>query len=168
MNYSLELSPKLPDLTVLSTHSGEPKCHGLLSSDFAEPMAKIRVLLADDHEAILARVSRLLGEEFEIVSTVGNGRDAVIEANRLRPDILIMDISMPILNGLEAVSQLRSCNSATKIVILTVHVDPEFVTAAFNLGASGYVVKEQVATDLVPAIQVCLNGGQFLSRSTQR
>jgi DNA-binding NarL/FixJ family response regulator len=159
---------KLPNVTVLTAGLQEPKCLRRLSSDLVERMAKIRVLLADDHEAILAKVRALLGDDFDIVNAVSNGRDAVMEAQRLRPDILIIDISMPVLNGLEAVSQLRSFSSETKVVILTVHEDPEFVSAALHLGASGYVVKEQIATDLVPAIHECLQGGNYISKSIQR
>lgn len=130
-------------------------------------MRKVRVLLADDHEALLAKVRGVLGEDFEIVSAVNNGQDAVTEVIRLRPDVLVIDISMPFLNGLEAVSQLRFSSIATKIVILTVHADPEIVSAALHLGASGYVVKEQIATDLVPAIHECLQGGRYISSSIQ-
>jgi DNA-binding NarL/FixJ family response regulator len=159
---------KLRNVTVLTAKRQEPKFVGKVSSDLVEPMAKIRVLLADDHEAILARVRALLGDDFEIVNAVSNGSDAVREVHRLRPDILIIDISMPVLNGLEAVSQLRSSSSETKVVILTVHEDPEFVSTALHLGASGYVVKEQIATDLVPAIHECLQGGSYISKSIQR
>lgn len=137
-------------------------------ADAGERMSKIRVLLADDQEAVLVKVKGLLAEDFDIVNSVSNGRDAVNEVIRLRPDILIIDISMPVLNGLEAVSQLRSYNSGTKIVILTVHEDPEIVSAALDLGASGYVVKEQFDTDLIPAIHECLRGGRYVSESIHR
>lgn len=159
---------KLPNVTVLSSELQEPKLLRRLSSNLVERMTKIRVLLADDHEAILAKVRALLGDDFEIVNAVSNGRDAVNEVQRLRPDILIIDISMPVLNGLDAVSQLRSFSSETKVVMLTVHEDPEFVSAALHVGASGYVVKEQIATDLVPAIHECLQGGSYISKSIQR
>lgn len=164
-NHPPDSAAKLPNVTVLSTQPHEPKCLSPLSSDFAEHMTKIRVLLADDHEAILAKVRALLGEEFDVVNAVKNGQDAVDEVKRLTPDVLIIDISMPVLNGLEAVSQLQSSNSSTKIIILTVHEDPEIVSAAIHLGASAYVVKEQIARDLIPAIHECLKGGQFISVS---
>lgn len=159
---------KLRNVTVLTRQPQEPEYVRRLSSDLVGRMAKIRVLLADDHELILARVKALLGDDFEIVNAVSNGRDAVREVQRLRPDILIIDISMPVLNGLDAVSELRSSSSETKVVILTVHEDPEFVSTALHLGASGYVVKEQIATDLVPAIQACVQGGSYISKSIQR
>ena len=128
-------------------------------------MAKIRVLLADDHETILARVRSVLSNEFEIVGTVTNGRDAVKEVRRLDPDVLVIDISMPVLDGLQAVSELQSTNRRTKVVFLTVHEDPDFVTAALSAGASGYVTKSHLTTDLVPAIREALEGHNYVSQS---
>ena len=131
-------------------------------------MAKVRVLLADDHEAILARVRALLCEEFDIVATVNNGRDAVTEVGRLDPDVLVTDISMPILDGLQAASRLRSTESRTKIVFLTVHEDQDFVSAALSSGATGYVTKSHLSTDLIPAIREVLQGQTFVSELTPR
>ena len=128
------------------------------------PMGKIRVLLADDNETILARVRTVLGEEFDIVGAVNNGQDAIAEVLRLDPDVLLMDVCMPILDGLQAASRLRS-NLRTKIVFLSVHKDPDFVDAAFAVGASGYVAKSDVTSDLVPAIQEVLKGQIYLSKS---
>jgi DNA-binding NarL/FixJ family response regulator len=129
-------------------------------------MRKIRILLADDHQTILERVCALLGEDFEIVGTVNNGRDAVADTLRLNPDVLVIDISMPLLNGLQAVKQiLRSEKQETKVVFLTVHTDQDFVTAALGAGASAYVTKADVATDLVPAIQEALAGRIYISNS---
>jgi len=128
-------------------------------------MGKIRVLLADDHETMLARVRKILSADFEVVSTVSNGRDAVTEVERLDPDVLVIDISMPILDGLQAVARLRTKKCRTKIVFLTVHEDLDFVDAAFSAGASGYVTKSHVTTDLVPAIREALEGRTFVSQS---
>lgn len=128
-------------------------------------MSKIRILLADDHQTILERVCGLLGEDFEIVGTENNGRDAVVATLRLNPDVLVIDISMPVLNGLQAVRQLRSAKQDTKVVILTVHTDQDFVTAALSAGASGYVTKADVATDLIPAIHEALAGRIYISNS---
>jgi DNA-binding NarL/FixJ family response regulator len=128
-------------------------------------MRKIRVLLADDHESILAQVRLTLGEDFYVVGAVDNGRDAVDEVRRLDPDVLVIDISMPVLDGLQAVSQLRLINHRIKVVFLTVHEDQEFVAAAFSAGASGYVTKADVTTDLVPAIHEALEGRTFISQS---
>lgn len=128
-------------------------------------MAKIRVLLADDHDSIVEQVRLTLGENFDIVGAVDNGQDAIAEVGRLNPDVLVIDISMPILNGLRAVSQRRSTNSRTKVVFLTVHQDQDFVAAAFSAGASGYVTKADVTTDLVPVIQEVLQGRTYISQS---
>jgi DNA-binding NarL/FixJ family response regulator len=128
-------------------------------------MGKLRVLLADDHETILARERSVLGEDFEIVGAVTNGRDAVEEVRRLDPDVLVIDISMPILDGLQAVSRLRQDNRRTKFVFLTVHEDQDFVDAAFAAGASGYVTKSHITSDLVPAIREALSGHTYISKS---
>lgn len=128
-------------------------------------MAKIRVLLADDHDSIVEQVRLTLGGDVDIVGVVDNGQDAIAEVGRLNPDVLVIDISMPILNGLRAVSQRRSTNSRTKVVFLTVHQDQDFVAAAFSAGASGYVTKADVTTDLVPVIQEVLQGRTYISQS---
>ena len=126
-------------------------------------MGKIRVLLADDHETILAKVRVVLGDEFDIVGAVSNGHDAIIEAQRLDPDVLVIDIAMPVLNGLQAASRLLSCRVRTKIVFLTVHEDQDYVDAAFDAGASAYVTKSRLTTDLVPAIREAWHGGTYVS-----
>lgn len=128
-------------------------------------MGKFRVLLADDHQAILARVRTLLGEEFDIVGAVKNGRDALVEVRRLEPDVLVLDISMPGLDGIQTANEIHSSRGRTRIVFLTVHEDPDFVAAAFSAGASAYVVKADVTTDLVPAIRAALQGRKYISQS---
>jgi DNA-binding NarL/FixJ family response regulator len=128
-------------------------------------MGKIRVLLADDHEAVRERVRGLLGEDFEVVGAVGDGREAVIAALRLDPDVLVIDISMPVLNGLQATQQLRAANQGTKIIFLTIHEDQDFVAAALSAGASGYVAKTDVTTDLIPAIRDAVEGRIYVSKS---
>jgi DNA-binding NarL/FixJ family response regulator len=131
-----------------------------------EPMKKIRVLLADDSETIQARIRTVLGEEFDIVGSVENGLDAIAEVRRLDPDVLLIDISMPILDGLQAVARL--CPGVrTKVVFLTVHEDQDFVDAAFAVGASAYVSKSDVTADLVPAILEVLEGHKYISKSIQ-
>jgi DNA-binding NarL/FixJ family response regulator len=129
-------------------------------------MGKMRVLLADDHETVLARVREILGEDFNVVGAVNNGRDAVAEVQRLDPDVLVIDISMPLLNGLQTVSQLRSTDHRSKVVFLTVHEDQDYVDAALSAGASGYVTKARVETDLIPAICEVLEGRTYISQST--
>ena len=129
-----------------------------------EAAAMPRVLLADDHESLLVEVSELL-REFDIVGAVHNGRDAVAEVQRLDPDVLVIDISMPLLNGLQAASQLQSMHCRTKVVFLTIHEDKDFAAAAFSVGASGYVVKSRMSSDLVPAIREVLQGHRYISQS---
>jgi len=123
------------------------------------------VLLAEDHEAILVQVRTVLDEEFDIVGTANNGRDALGEVRRLDPDVLVLDISMPIVNGLQTARELKSAQSRTKVIFLTVHEDPDFVAAAFSAGASAYVVKSDVTTDLVPAIRNALEGRKYISQA---
>jgi DNA-binding NarL/FixJ family response regulator len=122
------------------------------------------VLLADDHEAILTRVRALLDRDFDVVGAVSNGQDAVMEVQRLDPDVLVIDISMPILDGFQVVSQLGS-DRRTKVVFLTLHEDRDFVAAAFSVGASAYVIKSDATTDLVPAIREALEGRRYVSQS---
>lgn len=126
---------------------------------------KIRVIIADDHDAILEQVRLELGQDFDIVGSFGNGRDAVEAVLRLHPDVLVTDISMPILDGLQAARQLRKSNCGTKIVFLTIHADPDFVAAALSTGAFGYVTKPHLSTDLIPAIREALEGHVFVSRT---
>jgi DNA-binding NarL/FixJ family response regulator len=126
-------------------------------------MSKVRVLLADDHESILAKIRGVLAQDFEVVAAVSDGREAVQQAQLLKPDVLVMDISMPVLDGLQAASLLRRNHNQAKIVFLTVHEDDDFVDTAFAAGASGYVVKAQLATDLVPAIHKALEGQRYVS-----
>jgi DNA-binding NarL/FixJ family response regulator len=117
-----------------------------------------RVLIADDHPSVLARVSELVVSEFDVVAAVTNGQAALDAAAALQPDVLILDISMPILSGLEAAARLVGRGNAPPIVFLTVHEDAEFVDAARSVGARGYVLKRSITTDLLPAIRRVLDG----------
>ena len=128
-------------------------------------MGKIRVLLADDHETVLARIRSLLCKDFEVVGIADNGRDAVAEVRRLDPDVLVIDISMPVMDGLQAASQLHRRSCRTKVVFLTVHEDRDYVDAALAVGASGYVTKSHVTSDLVPAIREAIDGHTYVSKS---
>src|SRR5262245_29202789 len=104
-------------------------------------MARFKVVIADDHASLLARIAGILETEYDVVAAVSNGLSAVNATSVLHPDVVILDISMPILNGLDAAAQLADGGSASKIILLSVHEDPEFVDAARNAGAHGYVVK---------------------------
>lgn len=113
-------------------------------------------------------VEGLLESDFEIVGSVSDG-EALVEASlTLRPDVIITDISMPVLNGMEAVEQLRKSGCASKIIFLTVHSDTDFVRMCLALGATGYVVKPRVASELLPAIREALAGRTFVSPLTSQ
>ena len=126
-------------------------------------MDRVRVLLADDHQSFLAVVTRLLQPEFEVVKTVGDGVALIEEAARLAPDLIVLDISMPKLNGIEAARQLKAAGSRAKIVFLTVHDDLDYVHGALAAGAHGYVVKPRLASDLLLALREVLASGSFVS-----
>ena len=131
-------------------------------------MDRPRVLLADDHHLVLARVLSLLKSTFDVVGTADNGRDLVDQAQRLQPDVIVMDIAMPILTGIEAAHELREAGSRVKFVFLTVHEEAAFLRACFAEGALGYVKKSHLGTDLIPAINEALSGRSYISPSVPR
>jgi len=124
----------------------------------------VRILLADDHPHFPEIEERLLESEFEVVGKVSNGQALFDEAIRLKPDVIVTDISMPILNGIEASSRLKESGCSSRIVFLTVHSDPEFVRTCLSTGAFGYVAKSRLLSELVPAIHEALAGKIFVSR----
>jgi DNA-binding NarL/FixJ family response regulator len=130
-------------------------------------MSKIRVVLADDHWQMIASVRQTLGEQFEVVSAVDDGKQAVDAVLGLNPDVLIIDISMPVLNGLQAAKQLQTIDRGTKIIFLTIYESRDFLDAAFSAGASGYVNKGRLSTDLIPAIREAMLGRTFISAPLQ-
>ncbi len=126
-------------------------------------MNRPRVLLVDDHQLMLERVTALLQSAFDVVGAAHNGREMISEATRLNPDVIVADISMPALSGIEAAHQLRESGSTAKLVFLTIHAEQEFVDACLEEGALGYVVKSHMKTDLIPAINAALSGQCFVS-----
>ena len=128
-------------------------------------MNRIRVLLADDHEELLSTVESMLVSEFEVVGTVKDGQALLDAAEQLKPDVLVVDISMPIVNGIEAVQRLKESGSQTQVVFLTVHEDTAYVRAALATGARGYIVKPRLASDLSVAIKEAHAGRLYLSPS---
>ncbi len=128
-------------------------------------MSKIRVLIADDHGHMLDTVALLLVSEFDVVGTVTNGKALLSAAERLKPDVVIVDISMPILNGIEAVRRLMESGTQAQVVFLTVHESSDYVRAALATGARGYVVKSRLAADLGVAIKAVHAGRLYLSPS---
>jgi DNA-binding NarL/FixJ family response regulator len=126
-------------------------------------LGKIRILLADDHRQFRMIVERLLASTCEVVGSVSDGQSLFDAATQLKPDVIVTDISMPILNGIEASKQLSESGSAAKIIFLTVHSDLDFVRTCLATGALGYVEKSRLHTDLMPAIQEALAGRVFIS-----
>ncbi|HEX4544274.1 MAG TPA: response regulator transcription factor [Candidatus Acidoferrum sp.] len=126
-------------------------------------MSKIRVLLADDNRQMLEYVREFLAEGCEIVDAVSDGQAAVDAAAKLRPDIVVLDVSMPILNGIQAAKRLRQANPDAKIVFLTVDNDLDICRAALETGALGYVWKPRMGSDLIPALKLAIGGSRFVS-----
>lgn len=126
-------------------------------------MNKKRVLLADDHPHFSELVEALLGPVFEVVGKVSDGQALIDAAISLKPDLILTDISMPVLNGIEAVDELHRSGCNSKIIFVTVHSDPDFVRSCLAVGAAGYVIKPRVAVDLQRAIRQVLAGHLFIS-----
>jgi DNA-binding NarL/FixJ family response regulator len=125
-------------------------------------MKGVRILLADDHKIFLEGLQRLLESDFDVVGMAEDGRTLVSAAQELQPDVIIADISMPGLNGIEAAQQLRKASTRAKIIFLSMHADASFVREGFRAGASGYVVKRAASDELAKAIWTVLQGGIFL------
>ena len=126
-------------------------------------MTRARVLLADNHKGMRQQIEQLLWREVEILGAFDDGQSLVNAALRLKPDLCVLDISMPILNGLEAAHRLIGQGLTSKIIFLTVHEDADFLQAALRAGASGYVIKRCLASDLCEAVKQVLAGKTFIS-----
>jgi DNA-binding NarL/FixJ family response regulator len=126
-------------------------------------MPKTRVLLADDHVLVARGLAELLKDTFDLVGIVHDGRALLEAAGRLRPDVVVTDISMPLLNGLDAVRQIRACHAGIKIVILTMHADTETAVSAFRAGARGYVLKVSPEHEFITAIEQVAQGRAYVS-----
>ena len=133
-------------------------------------MNKIKVLLAEDHTIVRKGLHSLLEKEIgiEVVGEAEDGREAVRKAEKLQPDVVVMDIAMPGLNGLEATRQIKKRFPEMKIIILTVHANEEYVLQTLRAGASGYLVKKAAPADLIEAIQAVYKGDSFLSPSISK
>jgi len=127
-----------------------------------------RILIADDHVLVAEGIQKLLEPEFELVASVADGRSLVTAASKLQPDIAVVDISLPLLNGLDASRHIKKANPGIKIVILTMHSESNFVTEAFRVGVSGYVLKQSVASELVQAIREVRKGRTYVSPMVAR
>ena len=126
-------------------------------------MSRPRVLLADDYRLLREAFAQLLESECEVVGAVADGRAVLAETPRLRPDIVILDVAMPLLNGLDTARQLRRLAPAVKIIFLTMSEDADIAAEAFRLGASGYVLKNSAASELLQAIREVAQGRSYVT-----
>jgi DNA-binding NarL/FixJ family response regulator len=128
-------------------------------------MRRSTILLADDHALILAGIQGLLGGYYDIVDQVRDGRSLVAAAVRLKPDLIILDISLPLLNGIEAVRQIKKVWPAAKLLFLTMHASPAYLKEAMDAGGMGYVLKSSANEELRSAVQKILKGHTYISPS---
>jgi DNA-binding NarL/FixJ family response regulator len=126
-----------------------------------------RILIADDHTLVAELCKRLLDTEFDVIGVVSDGRALVHAAGELRPDVVVLDIAMPILNGLDAGRQLKEMLPSVKLVYLTMNPDADVAAEAFRRGASGYLLKTCAASDIVLAVRDVLRGKSYTSRALQ-
>ena len=123
----------------------------------------ISVVLADDHAVVAEGLGALLKEKFTLLRTVYDGRALVAAVAELKPDVVVTDISMPLLNGLDAISQIKSASPAANIIILTMHIEPDLAVQAFRAGASGYLLKTSPGEELVEAVRQVAQGRAYLT-----
>lgn len=126
-------------------------------------MPRARIFIADDHPVLLAGLKKLLGDDYDLVGTAADGRALVTAANKIAPDLVIVDISMPGMNGIDATRRLRTSLPSVKFVILSVHADSAYVDEAFRAGARGYVLKQSAASELFTAIRAVLSGRTYVT-----
>ena len=126
-------------------------------------MKKPRILLADDHKIVLEGLKSILEPEFELIGTVEDGRALVAQAAKLRPDVIVADISMPGLNGIEAIRKIKKTDESVKVVFLTMHSDPTYAADAFDAGASGFVLKHSASSELITAIKEAIRGRTYIT-----
>lgn len=126
-----------------------------------------RVFLADDHSQLLEAESDLLRPHFDVVGTAMDGDVLVSEALRLHPDVIIVDITMPVLNGIEAVQKLVQSGSNAKFIFLTIHTGQEFIKACLDAGARGFVSKSKMKAHLIPAIHAVLDDMSYVCSSVE-
>jgi DNA-binding NarL/FixJ family response regulator len=123
----------------------------------------LRILIAEDHQLVMDGMSRIIDGECQIVGTATTGRQAVLLAEELKPDVVLLDIAMPLLNGIDAARQIKRASPGVKIIFVTVQLNRDYVREAFEAGASGYVLKQAAASELVTAIKEVQQGRFFLS-----
>jgi DNA-binding NarL/FixJ family response regulator len=126
-------------------------------------MSRPRVLLADDHGLVLAALAALVGREYDVVGTVTDGRALIAAAATLQPDVIVLDVAMPLLNGLDAARQISRLLPRIKLVFLTMNDDPELAAMTFRAGASAHVLKHSAAAELVTAIREVMSGRSYVT-----
>jgi DNA-binding NarL/FixJ family response regulator len=126
-------------------------------------MRRARVLLADDHRMVAQGLASLLRDDFDLVGTVGDGKALIDAALRVRPDVIVADVAMPVMDGLEALHRLKAARIDAKVIFLTMHADAQLATEALRAGASGYVRKHAAGEELITAIQEVLQGRTYLT-----
>ena len=126
-------------------------------------MSRARVLLGDDHTLVLEGFRRIIEADFDVVGAAEDGNALVGEALRLNPDVILVDISLPVLNGIEAARRIKAKLPATKIIFLTMHSDFTYLRDALRLGASGYLLKSSAGTELVNAVRQVLAGKTYIT-----
>jgi DNA-binding NarL/FixJ family response regulator len=126
-------------------------------------MKRLRILIADDHKIVAEGLRSLLEPEFELAGIVEDGRALIKAAAKMLPDVIVADISMPLLNGIEAVRQVKEINPDIKVVFLTMHPDVTYAARAFEVGASGYVLKHSAPSELVTAIHEAVKGRTYVT-----
>jgi DNA-binding NarL/FixJ family response regulator len=126
-------------------------------------MSKSRVLIADDHKIVVEGLKKLLSSDFDVIGAVADGRELLGASEKLHPDVIVADISMPNLNGIEAVRQIKKLHEEVKVVFLTMHPDVTYAASAFKAGASGYVLKHSAPDELVTAIREALQGRTYIT-----
>jgi len=133
-------------------------------------MAKLRILLADDHTVVRQGLRKVLEErqEWEVVAEAGDGRDAVRQAEEFKPDVAVIDIAMPLLNGIEATRQIVKRSPATRVLTLTMHSDEAYVNQILQAGATGYLLKDSADVDLIQAVSAVSMGKSFFSPAVAR
>ena len=126
-------------------------------------MNKPRVLLADDHCVVAEGLRSLLQPHFDVVGIVSDGRELLAAVTKLDPDVIVLDISMPSLNGIEAARQMRSAKCRAKVIFLTMHREVTYAVRSLEAGASGFVLKHSATSELITAIHEALNGGTYIT-----
>ena len=152
-------------LTSLRRRAGFSGLIELPGSLEEEPLERARIFLADDHAEFLSLAAGLIEAEYEVLKTFDDGEAVVRACTLFEPDLLVLDITMPGIGGIETARRIRAAGCNVKIVFVTVHDDTDYLRSALRVGAQGYVVKDRLVSDLIPAIRAALAGERFVSNT---